>query len=115
MAVDLEKLHLRAPWQNLTTGMMIHAGGTSTAFHTGEWTAVKPEIHQEKCKKCGRCQMVCPDSAIEVHVVDNARMEGPGSEKPALDRMYQVNVNYCKGCGICAHNCPFDAIEMGGM
>lgn len=115
MAVDLAKLHLRAPWQDLTTGMMIHAGGTSVEFHTGEWTSVKPSINQEKCKKCGRCQMVCPDSAIQTHVIDNARMEGPGTKSPALDKMYQVDVDHCKGCGICAYNCPFDAISMEGM
>ena len=100
MAVDMKKLHLRAPWQDLTTGMIIAAGGTSEEFHTGEWTAVKPRINPEECRHCLKCVQVCPDSSI-----------GYNKETDLLE----VDVLHCKGCGICGYNCPFDAIEMGGM
>lgn len=96
MAVDLEKLHLKAPWQDLTEGMMIHEGGTAKEFHTGEWTAIKPHINEKKCRHCLLCVPVCPDSAI---LYD-------GKEKVSVD------VEHCKGCGICAHVCPFGVIEM---
>lgn len=96
MAVDLEKLHLQAPWEDLTTGMMIHAGGTSKEFHTGEWTAIKAQVKEDKCKQCLLCVPVCPDSAI-----------------PCVDGKRQaIDVDHCKGCGICANVCPFGAIEM---
>ena len=44
MATDISKLTLTARWQDLTTGMMIHAGGTSEGFNTGEWTSVEPHV-----------------------------------------------------------------------
>jgi pyruvate ferredoxin oxidoreductase delta subunit len=99
MAADLEKLHLRAPWQDLTTGMMIHTGGTAEEFNTGEWTAVKPHVNEEICRQCLLCVQACPDSAIPYR--ENERVA--------------VDLKHCKGCGICAHVCPFDAIEMEGF
>ncbi|HIT60581.1 MAG TPA: 4Fe-4S binding protein [Candidatus Fimousia stercorigallinarum] len=99
MAVDLEKLNLKAPWQDLTVGMMIHEGGTSKEFHTGEWTAVKPHVNENICRQCLLCVQVCPDSAIPYD--GNGRVE--------------VDTDHCKGCGICAHVCPFGAIEMEGF
>jgi len=62
---------------------------------TGTWRVFRPEIDLEKCIKCWRCWIFCPDAAI-------ARNEHP-----------VIDYDYCKGCGICANECPVDAIEMG--
>ncbi|MDD5967900.1 MAG: 4Fe-4S binding protein [Anaerostipes sp.] len=99
MATDISKLTLTARWQDLTTGMMIHAGGTSEGFNTGEWTSVKPHVKEEDCRQCLLCAQACPDSAIPVN--KNERVK--------------VDLKHCKGCGICAKVCPFDAIEMEGL
>jgi pyruvate ferredoxin oxidoreductase delta subunit len=79
--------------------MMIHAGGTSKEFNTGEWTAVKPHVNEEACRQCLLCVQACPDSAIPYK--ENERVA--------------VDLKHCKGCGICAYVCPFDAIEMEGF
>jgi len=70
-------------------------GGTSLAYKTGSWRDQKPVIQYELCKKCGICEMVCPDSAI--HVVDET---------------YIIDYDYCKGCGLCAYECSAGAIEI---
>lgn len=62
---------------------------------TGRWRTFRPVIDLEKCIKCMRCWIYCPDAAI--HIVN---------EYPEID------YDYCKGCGICAHECPADAIHM---
>jgi pyruvate ferredoxin oxidoreductase delta subunit len=99
MATDITKLGLRATWQELTEGMTIAGSGTSKAFHTGEWTSVKPEFHADKCRQCLLCTPVCPDSSIPV--VDGKRGE--------------FDYLHCKGCGICVKACPFGAITMEGV
>lgn len=78
----------------ITTGAVVK-GGTSLNYKTGDWRDQRPAIDQELCKKCGICQVVCPDDAVLVK-----------------DEHYEINYNYCKGCGICAHECTADAIEM---
>lgn len=62
---------------------------------TGTWRVFRPTIDLEKCIKCWRCWIFCPDAAI-------ARNEYP-----------VIDYDYCKGCGICANECPVNAIEMG--
>ena len=49
MATDMNKLNESCSWKDLTEGMQIYEGGTSAKFHTGEWTAVKPDFDAEKC------------------------------------------------------------------
>ena len=44
---------------------------------------------KETCKKCGKCEILCPQSAI---------------------KYYKVNQSKCIGCGKCQKNCPH--IEM---
>ena len=52
-------------------------------------------MHEDLCKACGLCEMVCPDSSIRV-----------------VDEIYLIDYDYCKGCGLCAYECPTDAITM---
>ena len=52
MATDISKLGVKTKWQDLTEGMIVAGAGTSKDFHTGEWTSVKPEFIEDKCKQC---------------------------------------------------------------
>jgi pyruvate ferredoxin oxidoreductase delta subunit len=70
-------------------------GGTSTDYKTGAWRDQRPIMHNELCKPCDICEMVCPDSAIQ-----------------RGDKYYVIDYDYCKGCGICANECPRIAIAM---
>jgi pyruvate ferredoxin oxidoreductase delta subunit len=70
-------------------------GGTSLDYKTGSWRDQRPVIRLELCTQCGRCEMVCPDSAV--HYVED---------------VYVIDVDYCKGCGLCAYECQSEAIEM---
>ena len=97
--MDLRKVNNTCRWQDLTEGMQIYEGGTSAQFPTGEWTAVKPEFIEDKCKQCLLCVPVCPDSAIPVK----------DEKRGAFD------YDHCKGCGICVKACPCDAIKMEGV
>ncbi len=69
--------------------------GTSENNKTGNWRTFRPVVDKEKCIKCGRCQMFCPDLSIEV------KEEGA-----------EPDYDYCKGCGICANVCPVKCIKM---
>lgn len=75
---------------------MVFAGGTSKMFQTGEWRTNTPIFHEDLCKQCLLCALVCPDVSIPVK----------DSKRGAFD------YDHCKGCGICERVCPFGAIEM---
>lgn len=55
----------------------------------------RPVIDIQKCIKCLRCFLVCPDGAI-----DKSSSE------------LEIDYDYCKGCGICARTCKAGAISM---
>ncbi len=97
--MDLHKVSENCSWKDLTEGMQIYQGGTSAAFATGEWTAVKPEFIEKSCNQCLLCVPVCPDSAIPVK--DQKRGD--------------FDYSHCKGCGICVNACPAGAIKMEGV
>ena len=99
MASDVNKLSVKTKWQDLTEGMIIVGSGTSKEFKTGEWSSVKPEFIEDKCKQCLLCVPVCPDSCIPVKDM----------KRGAFD------LEHCKGCGICVKSCPFGAITMEGV
>lgn len=54
-----------------------------------------PVINIEKCTKCLRCFLVCPDGAID-----------------KSKEQIEVDYNFCKGCGICEKECKLKAISM---
>ena len=62
--------------------------------HTGTWRVFRPVLIKEKCIKCWRCWIFCPEASIAKH------------ELPEID------YEFCKGCGVCANECPVSAIEM---
>jgi pyruvate ferredoxin oxidoreductase delta subunit len=59
------------------------------------WRTYKPVIDYDKCIKCLRCFLVCPDGVIDKTKED-----------------LEIDYDYCKGCGVCAHECPVNCIEM---
>ncbi len=61
---------------------------------TGSWRVFRPDLDEEKCIRCWRCWIFCPEGAIE------------RNELPCID------YDFCKGCGVCATECPVDAITM---
>ncbi|MCC6002975.1 MAG: 4Fe-4S binding protein [Thermofilum sp.] len=77
-------------------GGIISEPKTSLYNKTGNWRALKPILHEEKCIRCLLCWVHCPEPAINRHDKDTV----------------SINYDYCKGCGICSNVCPVHAIEM---
>lgn len=92
----MKGINEKSPWQDMTVGGVVLAGGNSVEFLTGDWRTQTPVWHPEKCKQCLMCFPYCPDSSI------------PVQDRKRLD----FDLDHCKGCGICAAVCPFDAIEI---
>jgi pyruvate ferredoxin oxidoreductase delta subunit len=63
---------------------------------TGSWRVYRPKLDKEKCVKCLRCWIFCPE----------------GSIKKEKDGTVSINYDYCKGCGVCAAECNVIAITM---
>ena len=63
---------------------------------TGNWRVYKPTLDKEKCVKCLRCWVFCPE----------------GSIKRNKDDSVEINYDFCKGCGVCANECKVKAIIM---
>ena len=62
---------------------------------TGSWRIFKPILDKNKCIKCLRCWVFCPETAIK-----------------RVDNSVEIDYDYCKGCGVCANVCPVKAITM---
>ena len=63
---------------------------------TGSWRVFRPIFNKEKCVKCLRCWIFCPEGAI----IRNK------------DDTVSIDYDYCKGCGICAKECKVKALVM---
>lgn len=63
---------------------------------TGSWRVFKPVLDKDKCVKCLRCWIYCPEGCI----------------KRNEDDTIEIDYDYCKGCGICANVCKVKAIKM---
>jgi len=63
---------------------------------TGSWRTMKPVFHKDKCVKCLRCWIFCPEGAV----------------KKNKDGTVTIDMDYCKGCGICANVCKVKALKM---
>ncbi len=63
---------------------------------TGSWRVFKPIFDKDKCVKCLRCWIFCPEGAV----------------KKNKDGTVSIDYEYCKGCGICANVCNVKAIIM---
>lgn len=83
-------------WRTIDHACIVSQPGNASEYLTGDWRSRRPVLDREKCVRCGRCWMFCPEPAI---IVDE------GGE-------YSFDYRYCKGCGICARECPYDAIDL---
>jgi len=63
---------------------------------TGSWRVFRPVLEKDRCVKCLRCWIFCPEGAI-------GRLD---------DDSIEIDYDYCKGCGICARECKVKAITM---
>jgi len=54
-----------------------------------------PEFDMDACTDCGRCEELCPGSAISVK-----------------DGLRIVDEQNCVGCGLCEHHCPAGAVNL---
>ncbi|HHH79657.1 MAG: 4Fe-4S binding protein [Thermoplasmata archaeon] len=63
---------------------------------TGSWRVFKPILDKDKCIKCLRCWIFCPEGTIIRKKDDSV----------------EIDYEYCKGCGVCANVCPVKAIVM---
>lgn len=59
-----------------------------------------PEVKEDTCVGCGRCEKACPILAISM------KEDEHGKKKAVID------TDICLGCGVCAGNCAKKAIEM---
>jgi len=69
---------------------------TGAMGKTGTWRIFRPILNKDKCVKCLRCWIFCPEGAI-------IRKD---------DDSVEIDYDYCKGCGICARECKVKAITM---
>lgn len=60
-------------------------------------TAFLPQVKEDSCIGCGKCEKVCPIDAIKIV---------PLSKKAKIDE------NICLGCGICVRNCHKKSIYL---
>ena len=87
-------------WKSLALGCAMPEAGSSSRFNTGDWRSKRrPLTDREKCIKCGRCYILCPDMCYS-----------PDTEADE-EGYYKWDGFYCKGCGICIVECPKDAIS----
>jgi pyruvate ferredoxin oxidoreductase delta subunit len=91
--------------KEIPIGGRIVEAGNSREVKTGGWKSKQPVLKEGACIGCLRCAAYCPDMAIKLKEVTDAK----GGKKTVVD---SIDLEHCKGCGICAHECPFKAIVM---
>ena len=74
-------------------GMGIGSRGGKQVMHSD----VLPEVNEEKCRGCAKCEEWCPARAIAV--------------EPAKGKA-QIDARLCLGCGECTITCPHRAIAV---
>lgn len=62
-----------------------------------------PTINAELCKKCEKCERLCPPKAIFHHFPHGQDLK---------DDFMVVREDLCIGCGVCAANCAEEAIQL---
>jgi pyruvate ferredoxin oxidoreductase delta subunit len=95
-----------AGWKSIPLGAVITEPGNSRERFTGDWRTFKPVINQDKCTRCLRCWVFCPEPAISI--VDRQH-ESPSGR--VWKNTLEINYDYCKGCGICVEECEPKAID----
>ena len=56
---------------------------------------VQVKLHEDNCRKCGKCLDACMFKSIE-----------------KKDGKITIDENTCRGCGLCVNNCKFNAITI---
>ncbi len=67
-----------------------------------------PEVSEEKCVGCGKCEKICPILAITIDKENRKNLPEGTKEK----RTAKIDTEICLGCGVCARNCPTKAISL---
>lgn len=71
--------------------------------HNPESIENHPELlyDENKCEKCGRCVLACPNGAHEIRRTESGYV-------------HDIDRKKCLGCGRCVQNCVKDALEVAG-
>ena len=68
-------------------------------------------IDREKCKACGKCNVICPNHVIDMIPYESSYMVQCNSNDKGKDVM-QVCQTGCIGCGICVKQCDYGAVTL---
>ncbi|MCX5815629.1 MAG: FAD-dependent oxidoreductase [Proteobacteria bacterium] len=71
---------------------------------------VLPEVNEERCSGCGSCKDACPQSAIEIKIIDK-QISVFGPIDSSGTPIAHVKDDTCVSCGLCASVCPSDVIS----
>lgn len=82
------------PWNEKRYISACYPGGLSGKKKGKISRTQRPILDTEKCIKCNRCWIFCPEQCIE------------------REDEFVIYHDDCRGCGICAQECLVNAIEM---
>jgi ferredoxin len=69
-----------------------------------------PQIDEEKCNGCKKCEKACLINAIEMIPSGNILEEGKRKKKKKLKPL--IDESICVGCGVCALDCKTGALKL---
>lgn len=95
---------------NLCMGCLAHPCSAVCPVGAISMVNGKSVIDQDKCKKCGKCQKVCPYNAIIHRKRPCSVACGVNAIKSDSRGRAFIDNDICVSCGQCMVSCPFGAI-----